>query len=62
MGEELSSTLVPLPIHVPIYHFDGIGRKGENDEEREEKDGDEGKNKLKYYSRRKKQEVMQEQG
>lgn len=60
MSEELSSssTSVPLPIPIPIYHFDGVGRKGESDGENN--DGDGGKE-VKYYNRRKKQEVIQEQ-
>lgn len=53
IGEELSS--VPLPVPVPIYHFDEAGGKGENDGKEEMKE-------LKCYSRRKKQEGVQERG
>lgn len=55
MGEELSS--VPLPMLVPIYHFDGNGGKGENDGTGDNK----GEKELKYYNRKNKQEGVQEQ-
>lgn len=39
MGEEFSS--VPLPLLVPIYHFNGgDGRKGENDNKGKDKEGE----------------------
>lgn len=56
IGENFSS--VPLPLLVPIYHFDGRdGGKGEHDDKGENT----GEKELKYYSQRRKQERVQEQ-